>query len=135
MKQTLVASAFIRKGDQFLLIYDPKFRFWRVPGGRIEANETGEKTVEREMFEELGCKVKVIRFIGEAEDNVLIYKSSDPQKRFRKLYYYECEILEGIPHAKQPWEIADMNWLTINEIKKIDNLEPGMKHLFLSSFN
>ena len=31
-----VAAAFFKYRGKFLLVFDPKFGFWRVPGGRME---------------------------------------------------------------------------------------------------
>ncbi len=57
-KPTLVTSAFVEKDGKFLLVYDPKFKFWRVPGGRVEFEEKVEDCLVREMEEELGIKTK-----------------------------------------------------------------------------
>ena len=38
-RPVLVVSAFVRKDDKILLTYDPKFEFWRVPGGRPNNEE------------------------------------------------------------------------------------------------
>jgi 8-oxo-dGTP pyrophosphatase MutT (NUDIX family) len=45
---------------------------WGLPGGRIEPGESVVQTAEREMKEETGYKIKVVRLLG-------VY--SDPQER------------------------------------------------------
>jgi len=39
--------------------------YWALPGGRVEAGETVEQTVVREVKEETGLDVEIVRKIGE----------------------------------------------------------------------
>ena len=41
---------------------------WQLPGGKIEPNETGEAAAARETLEEVGLKVEIREFLGEASD-------------------------------------------------------------------
>jgi ADP-ribose pyrophosphatase YjhB (NUDIX family) len=55
-------------GDNILLIKRktvPFVGYWALPGGRTEPGETVEETVIREVKEETGLKVTIIRKIGE----------------------------------------------------------------------
>lgn len=45
-------KAIIREGDKVLIVKNSK-GFWEVPGGRIDANESIEQTLARELKEEL----------------------------------------------------------------------------------
>jgi ADP-ribose pyrophosphatase YjhB (NUDIX family) len=42
--------------------------FWTLPGGRAEHGETAEQTIKREMFEELGTAVEVVRLLWLVEN-------------------------------------------------------------------
>lgn len=61
---SVVCSGFIEREGQFLLVFCPGLKVWRVPGGRAEWNETLENAFAREMFEEIGVSVKNPVFFG-----------------------------------------------------------------------
>lgn len=48
--------------------FDPQKSYWDLPGGFIDAYETLEDSVKREIKEELGVDVKVDRIIGVYKD-------------------------------------------------------------------
>lgn len=56
----------IRKGEEILLVHARNFRgtFYGLVAGFLEAGETLEECVEREVMEETGLKVKNIRYFG-----------------------------------------------------------------------
>ncbi len=126
-KPTLVTSAFIKKEGKFLLVFDPKFKFWRVPGGRANFGEKVEDALKREMKEEVGVDIKIIKFLGYGQDVVISYTRELEVSRF--ILFYLCEIEKGEIKPDEK-EISEIKWLTLDEIKKHENLEPAMKDLF-----
>lgn len=42
--------------------------FWTLPGGRAEHGETAEQTIRREMYEELGTSIEVVRLLWLVEN-------------------------------------------------------------------
>lgn len=56
----------ITRGEEVLLTRAPRFRpgVYSVQAGFVEVGETVEQTVEREVMEEVGLKVKNIRYFG-----------------------------------------------------------------------
>lgn len=123
-KYTLgIAAAFIKYKGKFLLTFDPKFGFWRVPGGRMEKQESPEKTLVREMKEELGIRVYVRKFLGFGRD--FIYVKS--QKRMRSrciLYFLAYTKTNKICPLKS--EVTKIQWLSLKQLKKVKPLEPAM---------
>ena len=50
--------------------------FWTFPGGRAEFGETAEQTLKREMREELGAEIEVVRLLWLVE-NFFAYDNFD----------------------------------------------------------
>ncbi|PWJ34094.1 (deoxy)nucleoside triphosphate pyrophosphohydrolase [Sediminitomix flava] len=72
---------------------------WEFPGGKIEKGEQAEESLVREIWEELGCRVKVKNHIcsnTHEYEMVIVHFST-----------FEVEILEGQPvlheHASSIW--------------------------------
>ncbi len=54
------------KGDVLLMHRNtPKRVQWELPGGKVEAGEEPEETAEREVAEELGISVRIVKRLGE----------------------------------------------------------------------
>ena len=62
------AVALLRDGDRVLLQRGIDDDFWALPGGGVEAGESAEATVRRELLEELGQDVRVGRPIALIEN-------------------------------------------------------------------
>jgi len=73
---------------------------WEFPGGKIEANETIEACIRREIKEELGIEINV----GDRLTSI-----THTYKTFKvTLYVHDCLHLSGEP---QPLESTEINWV------------------------
>ena len=90
MKIINVVAAIIKKDNKVFITERGHGEFkgkWEFPGGKIEPSETGEEAVVREIKEELGSTVKVLKFFGEIND-----VHSD---RCFNVKFYICELVAG----------------------------------------
>lgn len=68
MKQIQLAGCVIyNSGKKILLIHRNTHNRvqWELPGGKIDEGENPESTAKRELIEELGIKVNILRKLGE----------------------------------------------------------------------
>ena len=90
-----VVAALICKDNKILIARratgDPNvLGKWEFPGGKVEANESEEAAIEREIKEEFEMDIKAIRFLT---NNVCEYPSKTIDLRL-----YECKYLSSEFH-------------------------------------
>jgi len=86
--QTVIGVVFSKDQKEVLLIKRRDVPVWVLPGGGIEKEETVEQACVREVLEETGFHVKILRKVGE-------YLPMNRLARFTHLF--ECEIINGHP--------------------------------------
>ncbi len=70
MRPEVCVGAVVRRGGEVLLIKranPPQAGRWSIPGGRVEAGESLHDALRREVLEETGIRVDVVRFIEVVE--------------------------------------------------------------------
>src|SRR5574344_1661182 len=77
--------AVIIYNNQLVTLFRRKnnLEYYSLPGGGIEANETKEEALNRELKEELNIKVKIIKYLFQDQMNDKIN------------YFYLCEYISG----------------------------------------
>lgn len=97
MKTLEVTAAIIRQNGKILICQRPADKncglLWEFPGGKIEAEETGEQCVIRECQEELSVTLSVERELTD-----ITYEYPD---RIVHLHFYLCNIADGSPVKKE----------------------------------
>lgn len=109
-----VVAALVKKDNKYLIarrIYgDPESQGkWEFPGGKIEANETEEHAVERELKEEFDIVVKAKRYITNS-----IYEYT---ARTIDLRLYECDYISGEFKLR---DHSEYKFVTKEELKDYD---------------
>jgi 8-oxo-dGTP diphosphatase len=81
---------------------------WEFPGGKIEAGEIPEQSLEREIKEELNCSIQVGELVADVTHeypNIIV-----------RLITYKSVIIEGTP---MPTEHEKLIWLPLHELRKL----------------
>jgi 8-oxo-dGTP diphosphatase len=100
--------------DKILLIKrstPPFVGYWALPGGRVDPGETVEQTIVREVKEETGLDIKIVRKVGE-------YHEQGVQADFAYNYYPACFLVEvvGGEIKRQESEIQEIKLFSLNSI-------------------
>ena len=106
-----VVAAVIYKDDKFMIaqrnLKKSQGGLWEFPGGKIEAGETGEEALKREIREEFNAEIKVGKLITEVVHHY-------PEKDV-KLYFYRAELLDEHMEVLEHEAVA---WITKEEKDK-----------------
>jgi 8-oxo-dGTP diphosphatase len=122
----VVACALIDLDNRVLVTSRPPSRkmagLWEFPGGKIEAGETPEVAIQRELEEELG----ITTFANCLAP--LNFASHDYHDFHLLMPLYICRKWEGI---LQPREEQEMKWVRPVDLQKLD-MPPADKPLVYS---
>ncbi len=117
--KTCVGAVLYRDDYKIFLMTSPKWHGYLIPGGRIEAGETEEQALRREIREELGIEISDLVKMGES-----VKPASpdfiDPTVEFHfKTYYARAASTEVRPNA----EISSYGWYTLEEASRLPLLD------------
>ena len=121
MKRISVVAAVIRDGERIFATqkgYGNYKDWWEFPGGKIEAGETPQQALKREILEELDTEIEVGDLITSVEyDYPEFHLSMD---------CFWCTILEGNLHLN---EAEDARWLTNENLMSVKWLPADLEVL------
>lgn len=118
-----MGAIIIDGADRLLLIkrgHPPGMGLWSIPGGRLEAGETDEAGVRREVMEETGLRVEVGRLAGTVE-------RPGPGGVTYVIRDYLATAAEGVPVAGD--DAADVRWFGRDELARLPMSEGLLESL------
>jgi 8-oxo-dGTP diphosphatase len=124
-------GVFIFKDGKFLMLRRKGSHgsgTWSLPGGHLEFKETFNETVNREVLEETGLRVKNIRFGAVTND---YFKSDD---RHYVTVWMLCDWRSGSARLMEPHASTAMEWHTFDDMPKKNLFMPCWANLFKSDF-
>ncbi|OBW57089.1 phosphohydrolase [Solibacillus silvestris] len=106
------ASAIIIKDNCVLMIRTIDSNSWSIPSGGVEDGETVEEACLREVAEETGYEVKIVKALHTKKTIIKEFKVTTQ--------YFLCEITGGDIQYKDPdEEIEEISWMNSCEISKL----------------
>ena len=111
MKQIEVVAAIIRKENKIFATqrgYGEWKDWWEFPGGKIEAGETAEEALKREIREELSTEISL--------DKLLCTVEYDYPKFHLTMHCYLCSLQTEALHLN---EHEAARWLTKEELDSV----------------
>jgi len=112
MKQIEVVAAIIHKEDKIFATqrgYGEWKDWWEFPGGKIEAGETPEEALKREIREELSTEINVDEFLSTVEYDYPAFHL--------KMHCFWCHIESGSLVLK---EHEAAKWLSMNNLDSVE---------------
>lgn len=118
MKHIEVVAAVIRKGDRIFATqrgYGEWKDWWEFPGGKMEAGETAEEALKREIHEELSAEISV--------DELLCTVEYDYPQFHLTMHCILCSLASEALHLN---EHEAARWLSRDEIYGVKWLPADM---------
>lgn len=112
MKTINVVAAIIRDANGRILCtqrgYGEWKDWWEFPGGKLEAGETPEEALMREIREELSTEIRVDEFLCTVDYDYPTFHLT--------MHCYLCSLLTGALHLN---EHKAARWLEISELESV----------------
>ena len=125
----VVAAALTNQAGEILLQRRPEGRqmagLWEFPGGKVDAGESPESALVRELNEELGINVDPQKL------QPMTFASEPLEERNLLLLLYICREWQGEP---QPLDAPEIRWLHPSDMHKLP-MPPADKPLVVALEN
>jgi len=107
---------FVVTGERIVLIRKPMFDpgVWRPPGGGVKPGERFETGVEREALEETGLRIRLTRYLVDAECRFVYEQDEVPWRTH--VFLAETPDAHLEPEARDTEEIEAVRWGTLEEL-------------------
>lgn len=120
-------GAIIFEGEKVLLIkrgQPPLEGRWSIPGGAQEAGESVEEALTREIMEETGLEIKIIKFATMVD--LIDLDEAGKARHHYTVADYICTVVGG--ELRAGGDAADVQWVAIKDLGKLD-LTPKAKEV------
>lgn len=104
---TVAAAVILNSQQQLLLVRKQQTQMFMQVGGKLEAHETPEQTMLREIQEEVGCEAEILQFLGRFET-----ATANEPNHLLVSYVYEVQLKQEPQIAA---EIAEMKWVDLDD--------------------
>lgn len=120
----IAVRAVIQRGENLLMIFSANVGDYKFPGGGVQADETHEQALRREVREECGAELS---HIGEEIGSVVEYNHAKDAgfETFKMTsHYYRCEVMDGFGAQNLDGYERDLGftpvWIAIDDAIRIN---------------
>ena len=121
------ATLFDENHAKILLTRRKDNGMWCLPGGMIEAGEGVAESCEREVLEETGLKVRVLRLTGVYSDPHQVVVYPDGTHTHIVVLSFEVELVSGEPGLSS--ETTGVDWFLVGEASEMDLFHGHSQHI------
>ena len=82
---------------------------WEFPGGKVQAGESVEQALARELFEELGIEIY--------DTDAIMHQHYDYPDQQVELFFYRVRRFSGVPQMKAGQ--LDLSWVNVSQLNKL----------------
>ncbi len=86
---------------------------WEIPGGAVEFNETLEVAIQREVMEEFGVTISIIKRFN-LVDHIL-----PEEEQHWVAQTFLCRIVAGVPTNREPEKCDQIGWFSLAEAEEL----------------
>jgi len=124
MSGLIVVATIVRDNEVLLVKHasdrKPDYGYWLLPGGRVEIGESLEEALRREVGEELGLSVEMVRKLLEHIDPY----TGD------KLSNFLCSAINS--ETRISAELKEARWFKRSEIKETKEIHPHLRQFLIN---
>ncbi len=119
------ASAVVADEDGRILLTRRRDNdLWTIPGGAMEPGETIAETALREVQEETGVDVEVVRLVGIYSDPRHLIEYADGEVRQQFSICFACRPTGGVPGSSE--ETSEVRYVGRSELDSLD-IHPSIR--------
>ena len=124
---TIGVGAFVRDGNEILVIRDRVYQKFKLPGGYIDNEENISQALEREVFEETGINVKL--------ESIVSIGHFSPGQFDESNLYVVCNAtpLSKTIHVGDSQEIIEAKWINIDDYLNSEEIHPYNKKIVITA--